>query len=67
MAARLYPDRVLLPGEPEVAMRQARAKAIPIDNTTLAQLDRCADKIDKALGKTPGPLSGFETLSTHKS
>jgi hypothetical protein len=48
-------------------MRQARAKAIPIDNTTLAQLDRCADKIDKALGKTPGPLSGFETLSTHKS
>jgi len=57
IAASLYPGRVLLPGEPEVAMRLARAKAIPIDDTTLAQLDRCASRIGDARGHSPGPLS----------
>ncbi|NBO02933.1 MAG: malate/lactate/ureidoglycolate dehydrogenase [Betaproteobacteria bacterium] len=67
VAAKLYPERVLLPGEPEVAMREARAASIPIDATTLSQLDRCASRIEEALGTSPGPLSDFSAMSRSKS
>jgi uncharacterized oxidoreductase len=67
VAAKLYPDRVLLPGEPEIAMRKARAKSIPIDTTTLAQLDRCASRIKDALGKSPGPLSDLAARPSSKA
>lgn len=50
---------IALPGEPEQAMRQARALAIPIDAATLAELDRAAAQVQAARGASPGPLSAW--------
>ncbi|NCV89767.1 MAG: malate/lactate/ureidoglycolate dehydrogenase [Betaproteobacteria bacterium] len=66
-AATIFTDRVLLPGEPEVAMRKARAKAIPIDANTLAQLDRCAQRVEEAFGRSPGALSSLEASDRFES
>jgi uncharacterized oxidoreductase len=50
-------DGILLPGEPERAMRRARAQAVPIDSGTLVQMDEAAAAIQKLRGASPGPLS----------
>jgi uncharacterized oxidoreductase len=52
-------DGILLPGQPERAMRAARAQAVPIDAGTLAQMDRAAADILLLRGKAPGPLSAL--------
>ena len=57
--AREGSDGILLPGEPERAMRQARAQAVPIDSGTLAQMDEAAAAIQRLRGAGPGPLSAL--------
>lgn len=42
-------DRIMMPGDPERASRIARARAIPIDAGTMAQLDEAAAAIDRSL------------------
>lgn len=54
-------DHIQLPGEPERSMRLARAQAIPVDATTLAELDRAAGQVQAARGTSPGPLSRWLT------
>jgi uncharacterized oxidoreductase len=56
-------DAILLPGEPEQAMRKARAAAVPIDSGTLAQMDEAAAAVRRARGIAPGPLSALEIAS----
>ncbi|MGN8554694.1 UNVERIFIED_CONTAM: Ldh family oxidoreductase, partial [Microbacterium sp. SLM126] len=60
-ASRLQPgnDAIRLPGDPERAWRRARAEAIPVDSSTLAQLDDAAARVLQARGKSPGPLSAL--------
>ena len=50
---------IAMPGEPEQAMRQARAQGIPLDAVTLAELDRAAALVQVARGHAPGPLSAL--------
>ena len=50
---------IAVPGEPEQAMRRARAQAIPLDAATLAELDRAAAQVQAARGSGPGPLSAL--------
>lgn len=50
---------ITLPGEPEQAMRAARAQGIPIDTTTQAELDHAAALVQTARGSGPGPLSAL--------
>jgi uncharacterized oxidoreductase len=52
-------DGILLPGDPERAMRKERAQAVPIDSGTLAQMDEAAAAIQKLRGAGPGPLSAL--------
>lgn len=42
-------DRIMMPGDPEMRSREARANAIPIDAGTMAQLDEAAATIDPKL------------------
>lgn len=60
-ASRLQPgnDEIRLPGDPERAWRRARAEFIPVDSSTLAQLDDAAARVLQASGKSPGPLSAL--------
>ena len=53
-------DAILMPGEPEQAARMARAGAIPIDSSTLAQMDEAAAAVQRTRGKSPGPLSALK-------
>jgi hydroxycarboxylate dehydrogenase B len=53
-------DAILMPGDPERAARKARAKLVPIDSGTLAQLDQAAETIHTAKGHSPGPLSALQ-------
>ncbi|MEG3001696.1 MAG: malate/lactate/ureidoglycolate dehydrogenase [Comamonas sp.] len=50
---------IAVPGEPEQAMRRARAQGIPLDTATLAELDRAAAQVQAARGSGPGPLSAL--------
>ncbi|WP_119157262.1 malate/lactate/ureidoglycolate dehydrogenase [Caldimonas tepidiphila] len=52
-------DGILMPGEPEQAMREARRDAIPIDAGTMAQMDAAAAQVQSARGRSPGPLSAL--------
>ncbi|WP_194722193.1 malate/lactate/ureidoglycolate dehydrogenase [Noviherbaspirillum malthae] len=52
-------DAILMPGEPEKAMREARAAAVPIDEETLAQMDQAAASVQSHRGTSPGPLSAL--------
>ncbi len=60
-ASRLQPgnDAIRLPGDPERASRRARAEFIPVDSSTLAQLDDAAARVLQTRGKSPGPLSAL--------
>lgn len=60
-ASRLQPgnDAIQLPGEPERAWRRERAECIPVDSSTLAQLDDAAARVLQARGTSPGPLSAL--------
>jgi len=62
-ASRLQPgtDQIRLPGDPERAWRRARAEYIPVDSSTLAQLDDAAARVLQARGQSPGPLSALAT------
>lgn len=51
---------VMVPGDPERAARHARARAIPIDSETLAQLDAASAALSGRFGQSPGPLSALE-------
>jgi uncharacterized oxidoreductase len=53
-------DAILMPGEPEQVTRKARAKAVPIDGGTLAQMDEAAAAVQRTRGTSPGPLSALE-------
>lgn len=53
-------DAILMPGEPEQSSRKARARFIPIDSGTLAQMDQAADAVLRRCGTSPGPLSALE-------
>ena len=52
-------ESILMPGDPERQSRRKRAEAIPIDGGTLAQLDQAAQAVERATGKSPGPLSAL--------
>lgn len=52
-------DAVLMPGDPERISRQTRARAVPIDAGTMAQVDEAARQIAQARGGSPGPLSAL--------
>ncbi|SNT23912.1 uncharacterized oxidoreductase [Noviherbaspirillum humi] len=52
-------DGILLPGDPERAMRKARAEAVPIDDGTMQQMDQAAAQVQQAKGRSPGPLSAL--------
>lgn len=56
-------DAVLMPGDPERIARRDRAKAIPVDAGTMAQLDEAARLIGAARGQSPGPLSALALSS----
>ncbi|SDC98235.1 uncharacterized oxidoreductase [Cupriavidus sp. YR651] len=60
-ASRLQPgnDAIRLPGDPERAWRRARAEIIPVDSSTLSQLDDAAARVLQARGQSPGPLSAL--------
>ncbi len=48
---------ILMPGDPERAMRLQRAEFIPVDATTLAELDEAAAALNQARGCALPPLS----------
>ena len=50
----------LMPGDPERLSRQARAQAVPIDSATLGQMDEAAALVERATGRSPGPVSGLQ-------
>ncbi len=50
---------ILMPGDPERISRAKRAKALPIDAGTMAQMDAAAAAIAERYGKSPGALSGL--------
>jgi len=50
-------DAILMPGEPERRSRRERARGIPIDPESLAQLDEASATIAREKGRSPGPLS----------
>lgn len=51
---------IMIPGDPERRTREARAKRIPIDPGTMAELDDAAARIAKVSdGRGPGPLSAL--------
>jgi uncharacterized oxidoreductase len=52
-------EAIQLPGEPERASRRSRAEWVPLDSTTLRQLDEAAELVQRERGKSPGPLSAF--------
>ena len=58
-------DGVMMPGDPERLARRDRARGIPIDDETLAQLDEAARQIAAAHGSGPGPLSTRTTRNPH--
>ncbi|GMG89933.1 malate/lactate/ureidoglycolate dehydrogenase [Cupriavidus metallidurans] len=60
-ASRLQPgnDQIRLPGDTEREWRRARADFIPVDSSTLAQLDDAAARVLQARGKSPGPVSAL--------
>ncbi len=51
---------ILMPGDPERRTRQARAKQVPIDPGTMAQMDKASADVAKRFGQSPGPLSALE-------
>jgi hydroxycarboxylate dehydrogenase B len=42
-------DRIMMPGDPERRTREARARAVPIDAGTMAQLDEAATMVDASM------------------
>lgn len=52
-------DAIHLPGEPERAVRRARAEFVPLDPATLMQLDDAAERVQAHRGRSPGRLSGL--------
>jgi len=53
-------DRIMMPGDPERRARAARAREMPIDPGTMAQLDGAAAAVSKRFGQSPGPCSALE-------
>ena len=51
---------ILMPGDPERRMREARAQIVPIDPGTMAQMDRASAAVAARFGQSPGPLSALE-------
>jgi hydroxycarboxylate dehydrogenase B len=56
-ALRPGTEAVLMPGDPERASRRARAEFVPIDDSTLAELDQAAADVAKARQRDCPPLS----------
>lgn len=50
---------VLVPGDPERASRRERAARVPIDETTVAQMDAASAAIAAKYGRSPGPVSAL--------
>lgn len=50
---------ILMPGDPERRMRQARAKGVPVDAGTMQQLDDAARSINARKGSALQPLSAL--------
>ena len=48
---------ILMPGDPERAMRVQRAEFMPVDAATLAELDEAAAAVNRAQGSRLAPLS----------
>lgn len=51
---------ILMPGDPERVSREKRAKAVPVDSGTLAQMDQASASVAARFGQSPGPLSALE-------
>ena len=51
---------ILMPGDPERRMREARAQIVPIDPGTMAQMDKASAAVAARFGQSPGPLSALE-------
>jgi hypothetical protein len=51
---------ILTPGQAERQSRSARARAIAIDATTLAQMDQASADVAGRFGQSPGPLSALD-------
>jgi uncharacterized oxidoreductase len=51
---------ILMPGDPERVSRDKRAKAVPVDSGTLAQMDQASASVAARFGQSPGPLSALE-------
>ncbi len=54
-------DAIQMPGDPERAARKLRAKSIPVDSSTLAELDQASKSIHASKGHSPGPLSALQS------
>jgi uncharacterized oxidoreductase len=50
---------ILTPGDTERAWRRARADSIPVDATTVAELDEAARAVNQARGSSLAPASGL--------